>query len=122
MSSMVPYPRSLILVILPVVFTLHRLLRRKPRLYKIPANAERVLILGASSGVGRSVAHLYAGRGARVCVVGRRAGKLDEVVKECREKYLSSKGAQTNIVGVVADFSNVDDMVRVRGKLETGES
>jgi NAD(P)-dependent dehydrogenase (short-subunit alcohol dehydrogenase family) len=123
MSSIVPYPRSLILAVLPVVFTLHRLLRSAPRLSKIPAHSERVLILGASSGVGRSVAHLYANRGARVCVIGRRADKLDEVVKECREKYLGGNeiGGQTNVVGVVADFSNVDDMVRVRGKLESGK-
>jgi predicted amino acid dehydrogenase len=106
---------------IPVLFAAHRLLRSPPRLSKVPKQSERVLILGASSGVGRSVAHLYAGRGAKVCLVGRRAAKLDEVVKECQDLGPPSDGPDSRIVDVVADFSDVNDMIRVRSKLENGE-
>lgn len=66
---------------------------------------ERVLILGASSGLGRSLALHYARRGARVCVVARSAGKLKE---------LESEGCFVQ----VADMTLVEDMVRVRAAVE----
>lgn len=66
---------------------------------------ERVLILGASSGLGRSLALHYARRGARVCVVARRADKLKE---------LESEGC----LAQVADMTVADDMVRVRAAIE----
>lgn len=40
------------------------------------------LVTGAGSGMGRATAILLAERGAAVAVVGRRADRLDEVVKE----------------------------------------
>ena len=40
-----------------------------------------MLVLGASSGIGRAIANFYAARRARVCVVGRRKDKLDEVLR-----------------------------------------
>jgi short-subunit dehydrogenase len=88
---------------------------------KVPKQSEHVLILGTSSEVGRSVAHLYAGRGAKVCLIGRRAAKLDEVIKECQDLGPPSDGPESRIVNVVADFSNVNDMIRVRSKLENSE-
>ncbi|PFH46897.1 hypothetical protein AMATHDRAFT_77450 [Amanita thiersii Skay4041] len=80
------------------------------RLSYIPPGRERVLILGASSGIGKSLAEHYSKRGAYVCVIGRRAVLVDEVVQECRG--LSGKEGRT--LGVTADFTQVDDMVRVR--------
>ncbi|KAJ4388232.1 hypothetical protein N0V93_008839 [Gnomoniopsis smithogilvyi] len=67
--------------------------------------SERVLILGASSGLGRSLALHYARRGARVCVVARRADKLKE---------LESEGC----LAKVADMTVVDDMIGVRTAIE----
>lgn len=67
---------------------------------------ERVLILGASSGLGRALALHYIRRGARVCAVARRADKLKE---------LESEGCLVQ----VADMTVVDDMVRVRTAIET---
>ncbi|EIN13468.1 NAD(P)-binding protein [Punctularia strigosozonata HHB-11173 SS5] len=94
------------------------------RATKLPAAYERVLIIGASSGIGRSIAHIYASRGARVCVVARREPDLQNVMEECRA--LSSRGGHSEfqaggrrIIGVTADFTNVEDMVRVRTELET---
>ncbi|KAI1407876.1 NAD(P)-binding protein [Hypoxylon sp. FL1857] len=68
---------------------------------------ERVLVIGASSGLGRSVAKRYAARNARVCIVARRAEQLSQLAKECGE----------NCFFVVADFSDAGDMVRVRDEL-----
>lgn len=70
---------------------------------------ERVVIIGASSGLGRVVAKRYAARGANICIVARRAEQLSELAKECGEKCF----------WVAADFSDAGDMVRVRGELLT---
>lgn len=67
---------------------------------------ERVLVLGASSGLGRALALNYIRRGARVCAVARRADKLQE---------LESEGCLLQ----VADMTVVDDMIRVRTAIET---
>ncbi|GKT66326.1 NAD-binding protein [Colletotrichum tofieldiae] len=69
---------------------------------------ERVLILGASSGVGRAVAKRYASRGARVCVVARRADDIATLSEECGEKCIWH----------AADFTNVDDLISLRTRLE----
>jgi len=103
-------PGSL-LAILPVALLVHYLVRaRRSRTRKISPTQERVLILGASSGIGRSIAHKYAKRGARICIVARRAAKVEEVVHECH----AEKGRADEILGCVADFTNVEDMIRVR--------
>lgn len=112
-----------ILAIIPLFLTFHRFLRRPKRIAKIAKIDERVLVLGASSGIGRSIALQYSERGARVCVVGRREAMVDEVVAECRTRgTLSSSYGSSRIIGVSADFADVDDMVRVRSILQNGES
>lgn len=50
----------------PLLSQVPSYLRRLQRASKLPYPYERVLIIGASSGIGRSTAHLYASRGARV--------------------------------------------------------
>ena len=94
--------------------------RTPRRLKKVRPAGERVLVLGASSGIGRAVANLYAARSARVCVVGRRKDKLDEVVEECRRTDCENRDSGGVVIGVAADFANVKDMVRVRDILEKG--
>ncbi|KAF9028853.1 hypothetical protein BDP27DRAFT_1338147 [Rhodocollybia butyracea] len=69
------------------------------------------IILGTSSGIEREITYKYALRGARVCVVGRRDDKVTAVVKECETD---------NTTGITADFGNVEDMIRVRLKLQKG--
>ncbi len=44
----------------------------------------RALVTGASSGIGRLLALRLAGRGARVCLVARRAGELEALAREIR--------------------------------------
>ncbi|ORY70514.1 short chain dehydrogenase [Pseudomassariella vexata] len=74
------------------------------KLRVLNSSEERVLILGASSGVGRAIAQQYARRGARVCIVARRAEKISALAAEC------GKGC----IWEVADFTAAEDMVRVR--------
>lgn len=109
-----------ILAIIPIYLTIRRFFRRPPRISKISKIDERILVLGASSGIGRATAHLYAERGARVCVVGRRADKIEQVVEECRNRGVSSSAyGASRILGLTGDFANVEDMVRIRAILET---
>ncbi|KAG6333308.1 hypothetical protein ID866_5785 [Astraeus odoratus] len=89
--------------------------RKRPRL--VAFDKERVLILGATSGVGRVLAQQYASRGAHVCVVGRREEMLEQVVQECTE-LSTQAGFGDKVLGVRGDCANVSDMVKVRETLE----
>ncbi|KIJ58934.1 hypothetical protein HYDPIDRAFT_44260 [Hydnomerulius pinastri MD-312] len=111
-------PLSLAASVLSVSFLSLYILRSRPRrTSKVAQERERVLILGATSGVGRTIAHKYASRGAYVCIVGRREAKIGEVVQECKE--LSSQGGfEDRILGVRGDCGNVEDMVKLREALQ----
>ncbi|KAK6956065.1 hypothetical protein Daesc_001335 [Daldinia eschscholtzii] len=98
------------LVILATTLSLIRCIARDiggSRQSRIRPTEERVLIIGASSGLGCAVAKRYAARGARLCLVARREEQLSNLARECGEKCF----------WVVADFSNVEDMVRVRERV-----
>jgi 3-oxoacyl-[acyl-carrier protein] reductase len=45
---------------------------------------KKVLITGASSGIGKAIAILFAKEGADLCVVARRAEELSKVAEQCR--------------------------------------
>ncbi len=49
----------------------------------VDLDGRRLLVVGASSGIGRAVAVRAARAGAKVAVVARRAKQLDEVLAEC---------------------------------------
>jgi len=106
---------TVLLTIIPVIFALHSVVKaRHSRTRKIPPAHERILVLGASSGIGKCIAHEYAKRGARVCIVARRAEKVEETVRACQ-----AEGAR-EVLGCVADFTSVEDMVRVRTLVTQG--
>ena len=79
----------------------------------LSSTEERVLVLGASSGIGRAIALRYAQRGARVCLVGRKRQELTEAETECS----GVAGSGDSIVSVLADFTSPEDLVRVRNVL-----
>ncbi|KAJ7046220.1 hypothetical protein C8F04DRAFT_1387826 [Mycena alexandri] len=104
----------LTLAIAPILAFLHS--RRSKRSNKLPRKNERVLIIGASSGIGRTLAHQYAKLGVKgVCIVGRRGDMVAEVVAECKEL---SGNTETEIVGFVGDFAEPGDMVEARTRVE----
>jgi len=51
----------------------------------------RVLLTGASSGIGAATARLLAAQGATVGIVGRRAGLLAEVLENCKRSASGSR-------------------------------
>ena len=112
--------------LIALAFLFRRQFTTPTRQKKIPPNEEHVLILGASSGVGRSLAIQYAKRGARVCLVARNEDGLEIAQKECldaaREQSAGKGQDGKQVFSVVADFSNAEDMVRVREKIQAGES
>ncbi|KAJ7870744.1 hypothetical protein B0H14DRAFT_236327 [Mycena olivaceomarginata] len=111
-----PFPlRSYFLLALALAPILTFLRRRSRRSVRLPRQNERILIIGASSGVGHTLALQYSKLGVKgVCVVGRRVDKIAQVVAECN----AVKGPNTEILGITGDFADVDDMVRTRSQLE----
>jgi len=66
-------------------------------------DGRRLLVVGATSGVGRAIAVTAAGSGARVVAVGRRSDRLDELVAQDHGE----------LVGVRADVREEDDCARM---------
>jgi short-subunit dehydrogenase len=65
-----------------------------------------IVVVGATSGVGRATALSLASIGARLVVVSRTAAHVDEVAAECRHL-----GAEA--IGVAADISKPADVERI---------
>ena len=111
-------PKSLwsSVAIIPTLLLLHTLLKKRgTRTSRVSPSTERVLILGASSGIGKEIALKYARRGARLCIVARRKEVLASVLQECQ-----TNGCSASAIAVAADFSNVDDLVNIRDTIERG--
>lgn len=89
----------------------------------VPPKDERVVIFGASSGIGRSLALEYARRGAHICIVARRQRELEVLKEEITNIYPSGSGTkgetENNILIVVADASKAEDVLRVRDEVNT---
>ena len=58
---------------------------------------KRILLTGATGGIGKHIALLLAGKGANLALVGRHANKLEELANE-----INNKGG--NATTIVADF------------------
>jgi len=60
---------------------------------------KKVLITGASSGIGKAIALLFAQEGADLCLVARRREELSQVANTCR-------GNGVNALEVIADITD----------------
>lgn len=98
------------------VILYYLLTKRARRVSLVPPQNERVLVLGATSGIGQSIALQYAQRGASVCIVGRRQGLVDDITAQC------STIAKKKCLGVCADFTDVEGLLRIREAIEKGAS
>lgn len=65
-----------------------------------------VLITGASSGIGKAMAILFAKEGADLCLVARRAKELSDVAQECRNFGIEA----LDIVTDITDQKQVEKM------------
>ena len=107
----------------PVWAILNSLAKRRDRRPEVlPPGTERVLILGASSGVGRALAHGYAERGAKVCVVARRSAELEVVRSECEALVAPISSSESNrILTHCADITSAEDLVTIRKIINESE-
>lgn len=123
-----------VLIPLPILIGFYRWAR--PRQSLVPPYKERVLILGATSGVGKEIALAYAHRGCRnIALVGRRQKELDQAVIECIERkklgeewemsqeapgweeqpgQASENRAKGGILALQGDCTNAEDLIRIR--------
>jgi len=68
---------------------------------------KRVLVTGASSGIGEQLAYQYSKLGARIVITARRQAELEKVAEKCKEL-----GA-VHVYSVPADMGNPKDRVKV---------
>jgi short-subunit dehydrogenase len=76
------------------------------RKFAMQLEGRSILITGAGSGIGRALAVEAARRGASVCLVGRRADKLEETLR-----LLDRRGSH---LVVAADITRDDGIERIR--------
>jgi short-subunit dehydrogenase len=76
-----------------------------------PGHAETVVITGASSGVGRATAHIFAQHGCAVGLLARGQESLDATVRECEQL-----GGQA--LAIPADVADADQVQTAAKKIE----
>jgi NAD(P)-dependent dehydrogenase (short-subunit alcohol dehydrogenase family) len=84
-----------------------QLLLYRPDREVVDLNGKRVLLTGASSGIGEAAAHKLARRGTTVVVVARRQELLDAVAKR-----ITAAGGDAHAIACdLSDLDAVDDLV-----------
>jgi gluconate 5-dehydrogenase len=78
----------------------------QPSLRLFDLSGRTALVTGASAGIGRAIAEALAGAGARVVLVARRAGQLEEAAAALR-----AAGAEA--AALPADLSRRDEVARL---------
>ena len=77
---------------------------------------KNIVIIGASSGIGRCLAEIYSKEDATIVITGRREEKLKEVKEICGDKCYTITCFQpnTNTTTTLAEFqySRLDDSTK----------
>jgi NAD(P)-dependent dehydrogenase (short-subunit alcohol dehydrogenase family) len=83
----------------------------------------RILVTGASSGIGRAVAELCVAQGARVVATGRRAEALDELdgVRRVACDLLDPGAPEACVAECVERLGGLDGVVHAAGTVLRGE-
>lgn len=85
-----------------------------PARTSIDLRGKRILLTGASSGIGEAAAEKLAARGATMIVVARRGHLLDDVVARITAQGGNAIAMPANL----ADLEAVDDLVRTVGPVD----
>lgn len=93
-----------------------------------PLENKVAIITGAGSGMGKAMALLFAGKGAKVIVSDIKGERVDEVVKEITSKGGTAKGIITNVAkeddvkkmidAAVNDYGALDILVNNAGVMD----
>jgi NAD(P)-dependent dehydrogenase (short-subunit alcohol dehydrogenase family) len=86
-------------------------------------DGRRILVTGASSGIGRAVAELCVAQGARVLATGRRAEALDELdgVRRFACDLLEPGAPEACVAACVEGMDGLDGVVHAAGTVLRGE-
>lgn len=75
----------------------------------------KIIVLGATSGIGREVARIYAGKGCLVGITGRRQELLHELEQEAPDRFVA---ASFDISDIASVESNLETLVNRMGGLD----
>ena len=81
-------------------------------------NDKVALITGASSGIGRATAELFAEKAARIVVAARRQDELDSLVAEIESRGGTASAIKTNVSQAADVERMVDHSIKTFGRLD----
>ncbi|CAG8517958.1 9886_t:CDS:2, partial [Scutellospora calospora] len=98
-----------------------------------PAKEKVVLITGASSGIGQSLAYIFAKQGSTLILCARREDLLNDVANECRNKYgatkvitikcdVTNENEVSNLIKIIENSFNKLDCIILNAGVSMGES
>ena len=77
-----------------------------------------VIITGASSGIGKSLALLLADQGAKMAIAARRANRLEQVATECRSRGSRMLAIPTDVSDETQCKQLIEKTVAEYGRLD----
>ena len=87
---------------------------RWPARTSVDLHGKRILLTGASSGIGAVAAQKFAAQGATIIAVARRQGLLADLV----EQITARGGSASAIPADLADLDQVDEVVKAAGSVD----
>lgn len=118
---------AMAVILIPVPILVMFVASARPRQGIVPPYRERVLILGASSGVGEELALQYSARGCRnIVLVARRGDELEKVKAKCEQKRKEGEeweqsqqapgweDVKETVTTIEADCNNPEDLIKIR--------